>query len=68
MELKLEQDKQTRIRMGSTINKLQQKILKLEAEKAQVSDEIGSATFQAKIVVTKVEKEMLLLKAQNESL
>lgn len=68
LELKLEQEKHTRTRMDSTIYELQQKILKLEAEKGQVSDEIGSATFQAKVVVTKVEKEMLLLKAQNESL
>ena len=68
LELKLEQEKLTRIRLESTLNELQQKISKLEAEKGQFSDEIGSAAFQAKIVVTEVEKAMLLLKAQNESL
>ena len=36
--------------------------------KGQVSDKIRSATFQAKMVVTKVEKEMLFLKAQNDNL
>ena len=68
LELKLEQEKLSRIRLESTINELQQKILKLEAEKGQFNDKIGPAVFQVKIVVTKVEKEMLLLKSQNESL
>ena len=68
LELKLEQEKQTRIRLESTINELQQKIFKLDAEREKVNDEIGPAAFQAKMLVTKVEKEMLLLKAQNESL
>ena len=61
LELNLEQEKQTRIRFESIINELQQEILKLEAEKMQFSEEIESATFQAKMVVTNVEKEMLLL-------
>ena len=68
LELKLEQEKLTRIRLESTITALQQKILKLDAEREKVSDKIGSAAFQAKMIVTKVEKDMLLLKAQNESL
>ena len=44
----MEQEKQTRITLDSVINELQQEILKLEAEKMQVREEIESATFQAK--------------------
>ena len=68
LELRPEQEKQTGIRMESTVNELQQKILKLETEKGKVIDEIRSATFQTKMFVTKIQKEMLLLKAQKESL
>ena len=67
MELKLEQEKLTRIRLESTINALQQKILKLDAEREKVSDEIGSAAFQAKMIVTKVEKDMFLLKQRKKA-
>ena len=44
------------------------RFLKLDAEREKVSNEIGPAAFQVKMIVTKVEKEMLLLKAENESL